>query len=266
MKINENVPLNERCQIVSYVTGESYSQIKHKLRLGEIKLSEEQQNEYVQLLFRRMEGEPLQYILGYTDFYGRDFYCSKNVLIPRFDTECLVESVLPFVEEGSEVLDMCCGSGCIGLTLALEKKIKLTLADKSPFALTLTKKNAGKFGLKDNVRVIRHDVFCDTLEGKFSLIVSNPPYIKTDDIKGLSDEVKREPVAALDGGIDGLDFYRKMICSYKSNIAPGGLFAFECGMGQAEAVAEMFSENGYRNIKKFKDYNNIDRVVSAGIY
>lgn len=261
--MNEDISLTERCMLVSHVTGESYNQIQLKLKLGLINLTEEQQNEYVSLLFRRMEGEPIQYILGYTDFFGRDFDCSKNVLIPRFDTECLVEAVLPYISEGDKVIDICCGSGCIGLTLALEKNVSVTLVDKSPFALNLSKRNAEKFDLTDKVEIFRHDVFKDELESNFKVIASNPPYIRTDDMRDLSVEVKKEPSIALDGGIDGLDFYRQMIAKYKQNLESDGIMAFECGYDQADDVAKIFVENGFSNVKKIKDYNNTERVVLA---
>ena len=169
------------------------------------------------------------------------------------------------LKDGDSVIDICCGTGCIGLTLALEKNISVTLADISPYALALTRKNIANFDLTENVSVIKHDVFKDELDGTYSLVVSNPPYIRTADMKDLSADVKKEPSLALDGGEDGLDFYRHMIAKYKANLVPAGVMAFECGYDQADSVAEIFRENGFCNIKKFKDYNNIERVVLAEI-
>ena len=186
-----------------------------------------------------------------------------NVLIPRFDTECLIDAVLPKINDGDLIADICCGSGCIGLTLALEKNVNVLLADISPYALELSEKNTDKFEKKEKVRIVKHDVFNDALDGKYSLIVSNPPYIKSADMIGLSAEVKQEPSLALDGGEDGLNFYRHMISKYKSNLTESGIMAFECGYDQADAVSEIFRKNGFCNIKKFKDYNNIERVVVA---
>lgn len=259
--MKEDISLTERYMLVAHVTGESFNQVQLKHKLGQQVMTEKQQNEYIQLLFRRLNGEPIQYIIGYTDFYGRDFLCEPNVLIPRFDTECLVESILPKLKDGDTVLDLCCGSGCIGLTLALEKNVSVTLADISPYALALTRKNLAKFDLEEKVSVIKHDVFADSLGEKYSCIISNPPYIRTSDMKTLSDDVKREPSIALDGGDDGLNFYRHMIAKYKENLSVGGFMAFECGYDQADDVAEIFRENDFCNIKKFKDYNNIERVV-----
>lgn len=261
--VNEEISLTERYMLVSYVTGESFNQVQLKHRLGQQVMTESQQNQYIELLFRRMEGEPIQYIVGSTDFYGRDFLCEKNVLIPRFDTECLIDAVLPKINDGDLIADICCGSGCIGLTLALEKNVNVLLADISPYALELSEKNTDKFEKKEKVRIIKHDVFNDTLDGKYTLIVSNPPYIKSADMIGLSAEVKQEPSLALDGGEDGLNFYRHMIAKYKSNLTESGIMAFECGYDQADAVSEIFRKNGFCNIKKFKDYNNIERVVVA---
>lgn len=263
--MNDDISLTERYMLVAHVTGESFNQVQLKHRLGQQVMTEKQQNEYIQLLFRRMNGEPIQYIIGYTDFFGRDFLCEPNVLIPRFDTECLIEAVLPLIKEGDSVIDICCGTGCIGLTLALEKNISVTLADISPYALALTRKNIAKFDLTENITVIKHDVFNDGLDGEFSLIVSNPPYIRTSDMKDLSADVKKEPSLALDGGEDGLNFYRHMVAKYKSNLTSDGVMAFECGYDQADDVAKIFRENGFCNIKKFKDYNNIERVVLAEI-
>ncbi len=261
--MKDDISLTERYMLVSHVTGESFNQVQLKHKLGQQVMNEQQQNEYIQLLFRRMNGEPIQYIIGYTDFFGRDFLCEPNVLIPRFDTECLVENVLAELDEGDSVLDLCCGSGCIGLTLALEKNVNITLADISPYALALTRKNLAKFDLSENVTVIKHDVFNDDVDGVFSCIVSNPPYIRTSDMETLSDDVKREPSLALDGGVDGLDFYRHIIKKYKKNLAHDGIMAFECGYDQADDIVGIFRENGFCNIKKFKDYNNIERVVLA---
>ena len=261
--MNDDISLTERYMLVSHVTGESFNQVQLKHKLGHQVMNEAQQNEYINLLFRRMEGEPIQYIMGYTDFFGRDFLCAEKVLIPRFDTECLVENVLPEIQEGNTVLDLCCGSGCIGLTIALEKSVSVTLADISPYALELTRKNVSKFDLSEKVSVIKHDVFTDVINEKFSCIVSNPPYIRSEDMKTLSDEVKREPELALDGGSDGLDFYRHMISKYKENLLQVGIMAFECGYDQADSVVAIFRNNGFSNVKKFKDYNNIERVVLA---
>ena len=261
--VNEDISLTEKYMLVAYVTGESFNQVQLKHRLGKQVMNEKQQNMYIDLLFRRLEGEPIQYIIGYTDFYGRDFLCKKGVLIPRFDTESLIDAVLPIIKDGDSVADICCGSGCIGLTLALEKNVNVLLADISSYALDLTKENANKFNLIDKVNIVKHDVFNGELSGKFSLIVSNPPYIKSAEMAGLSAEVKNEPSLALDGGEDGLVFYRHMISKYKPNLENGGVMAFECGYDQADAVAEIFKENGFCNIKKIKDYNNIERAVTA---
>ena len=137
------------------------------------------------------------------------------------------------------------------------------MADISSYALDLTKENANKFDLNNKVEIFKHDVFKDLLAGKYSLIVSNPPYIKSAEMASLSAEVKNEPSLALDGGEDGLVFYRHMISKYKPNLENGGVMAFECGYDQADAVAEIFRENGYCNIRKIKDYNNIERAVTA---
>lgn len=217
-----------------------------------------------ELVRRRISGEPLQYITGECWFYGRRFISEPGVLIPRFDTECVVEYALSLLGSNESVLDLCCGSGCIGLTLALEKDADVCFADISAQALALTERNARLHGFL-NIKTVQTDVFRAFPGGVFDMIISNPPYIPTGDIEHLSREVRREPFSALDGGEDGLDFYRRIASACRKSLADGGRLVFECGIGQNCAVEHIMKENGFENIVSVKDLNGIYRAVGGYI-
>ncbi len=214
---------------------------------------------------RRISGEPLQYITGECFFYGRRFICRPGVLIPRFDTECVAEYALQLALPGDEVLDMCCGSGCIGVTMMLEKDVQVTCADISEEALELTQLNAKMNGI-DGLKVLKVDLFKDFPRGPFDLIVSNPPYIPTADIADLSPEVRREPVSALDGGADGLDFYRRIIPEGRSVLTSSGRMVLECGIGQCDEVAGIMQAYGFDSVSVKTDLSGIGRAVAGLIH
>ena len=216
------------------------------------------------LVERRISGQPLQYITGECFFYGRRFICRPGVLIPRFDTECVVECALQLISPGDKVLDLCCGSGCIGVTIKLECNAQVTCADVSDSALALTRLNAGAYCI-DDLKTLKVDLFTDFPKGPFDMIVSNPPYIPSADIVSLSAEVSNEPVLALDGGIDGLDFYRRIIPASIFALSDPGYLVLECGIGQSDAVAHIMHESGFDCIKTKKDLSGISRVVSGRI-
>ena len=258
------------CVLTEFVSGIPYSEIiKKRILAAKDKkvflslLSDEQIEDLENKVFLRAEGVPLQYITGKTDFYGREFRCRRGVLIPRFDTETLVDAALTVLNDGDSLLDLCCGSGCAGITLALERKIMLDLADISPDAVELARVNAEQYGV--NAGIFLYDVFHDKLKKQYNVIVCNPPYIKSGEIKDLSKDVRTEPVLALDGGIDGLDFYRYISSNYTYALKPGGRFVFECGAGQSEAVADLLEKAGFADISVKKDYAGINRVLIAGI-
>ena len=210
------------------------------------------------MLRQRAEGKPLQYVLGNTDFFGYEFFVDENVLIPRFETELLVDKLLPYINKNSRVLDLCCGSGAIGITIKLKKDCDVELSDLSQGAVAISQKNAQKLGA--DVTVLNGDLF-EKVEGKFDLIVSNPPYIPTDDILGLDKNVKDyEPTMALDGGSDGLDFYRAIICQAPYYLNDKGLLAFELGIGQMDDVVAL-SQKDFDLVARVKDYNGIERIV-----
>lgn len=209
------------------------------------------------MLKERATGKPLQYILGNTEFFGYKFEVNGDVLIPRFETELLVDKILPFVTKDSRVLDLCCGSGAIGVTLKLKKDCAVTLSDVSQKALDVAKRNADSLAV--TAQFVCGDLF-ENVSGKFDVIVCNPPYIPTADIASLDDNVKNfEPVCALDGGKDGLDFYRRITAEAGEYLADGGLLAFEVGIGQMDEVQSM--AQGYETVLRCADYNGIDRIL-----
>lgn len=234
-------------------------------------IPQEKAQEYKTYIDRRLNHYPLQYILGYTHFMDFQFDVSEDVLIPRNDTECLVEHANSILEkeisisvEDSEyrVLDMCCGSGCIGISLKLyHKELDLTLCDISDAAISLTKKNLSKHQLTANI--IQSDLF-EMIDEKYNMIISNPPYIEKDVIPTLMSEVKDyEPMLALDGGEDGLDFYKVIVENSRKHLNNNGYLLFEIGYNQGEAVSKLMETAGYVDIEIIKDYAGMDRVVSG---
>ena len=205
------------------------------------------------------EGKPLQYVLGSAQFFEYEFEVDENVLIPRPETELLTEQALNVLDKGDRVLDLCCGSGCVGLTIAKKTGADVTLADISAEALKVAGRNAKK--LKVKAHFVRTDMF-DGLKGVFDMIVCNPPYVKTEEIDRLDVNVREhEPRVALDGGADGLDFYRIIARRASDFLKSGGRLYLEVGYGQAELVAGLLRENFFVNIKK--DYDDIERMILA---
>ena len=211
----------------------------------------------------RLTGAPLQYVLGTTCFYGLDFATDTRALIPRFDTEILVERALKVIEErqNPDVLDLCTGSGCIAVTIKKNAECTVYASDISQEAIELAKQNAEKLGA--DVTFATGSLFMPYKDKKFDVIVSNPPYIPSGDIKGLDKEVADyEPRLALDGGEDGLNYYRDIVMSVKKHLNDDGCILFEVGIGQAEQVAEILRSEGFTT-ETFNDYNDppIPRVV-----
>lgn len=220
----------------------------------------EQLNEYKGLIKKRAERVPLQYITGEQEFMGLTFHVNSNVLIPRQDTETLVEEAIKLVEPGMSILDMCTGSGCIIISILKKcSGIQGTGSDISKQALNVAKENAKL----NNVAVDfeRSDMF-ENLSDKYDMIVSNPPYIKSDVVPTLMPEVcEFEPLDALDGHEDGLYFYRKIIKECKSFLKEDGKILFEIGNDQGQAVSDMLTYAGFRNVGVIKDLAHNDRVV-----
>ncbi|MBR2952951.1 MAG: peptide chain release factor N(5)-glutamine methyltransferase [Clostridia bacterium] len=221
-----------------------------------------------EVIDRRKNGEPLQYILGKWDFYDLSFSVGEGVLIPRPETEILVDFALEKLKnvKNPVVYDLCSGSGCIGLTIAKHlKDAKVYLLEKEENALKYLLKNKDDLKL-DNVFVINDDLFTVDLSlfPECDLIVSNPPYIMTEEIDSLQKEVLFEPITALDGGIDGYDFYRCLADRWSGKVKKGGYIAMECGENQSKYIVELFN-NKYIESNIIFDFNNIDRVVTFRI-
>lgn len=206
-----------------------------------------------ELVSRRKSGEPLQYILGKWEFMGLPFYTRHCALIPRQDTETLCEEALSI--GGKTLLDLCCGTGCIGVSLAKLGGFEVAFGDISPDCLALARENAALNGVAGSF--VLTDMF-GNISGSYDMICVNPPYIPTSELASLQAEVKREPRLALDGGADGLDFYRRISRDYAAHLSPGGTLLMEVGAGQAEDVAEMFPK-----AEIIKDVCGIKRVVAV---
>ena len=226
--------------------------------------------EYFALVNRCAAGEPLQYILGEWEFYGLHFAVGPGVLIPRPETEMLVDIALEFNAQCTDahcamhraqlnVVDLCAGSGCVGLSVAHHcPNARVYLIELSGEAMPYLRENAGAY---PNAEVIQADVRnCELCIVNCALILANPPYLELDEIAQLSREVRLEPRMALDGGADGLDFYRVLAERWLPRLVPGGLLACECGEGQAREIAAMFAPYPTEILK---DFNGIERVVTA---
>ncbi len=198
---------------------------------------------------RRAHREPIQYILGKWDFYGDTYKVTRDTLIPRSDTETIVEFALSRIKTGSRIADLCCGSGIIGIALAKRVRILCDSVDISPSALVVAKENAESLGVGDAVRFIKGDVMRgEGLSGAYDMIISNPPYIRSDEIDTLQPEVLCEPRIALDGGDDGLDFYRAIIDKYERCLVPEGEFLFEIGYDEAADVGKIARSRGFDSL------------------
>ena len=206
-----------------------------------------------ELVSRRKSGEPLQYILGKWEFMGLPFYTRPCALIPRQDTETLCEEALAI--GGRTLLDLCCGTGCIGVSLAKLGGFEVTFGDISRDCIDLARENAALNGVAGSF--VLTDMF-GNISGSYDMICVNPPYIPTSHLALLQAEVKREPALALDGGADGLDFYRRIARDYAAHLNPGGALLMEVGAGQAEDVAAMFP-----NARRIEDICGIERVVTV---
>ena len=213
---------------------------------------------------KRCERIPLQYILGEWEFFGLPFEVSADCLCPRADTEITVEETLKRLPEGARILELCTGSGCIPIAICHERQdIRAVSTDLFPDTLTIAKRNAEKNRVADRITFIKSDVFSRALNEhpeSFDAIISNPPYIPTRDLSSLSPEVRHEPQAALDGGEDGLMFYREILGYYKRYLKPGGFIALEIGFDQAELIKALALENGF-SCDIIKDLGGNDRCA-----
>lgn len=253
----------EAKQIIMHITGFTPAQILTDYNKT---LTEFQQNNLTALIHQREVHYPLQYIFGTWEFYGRPFKVGVGVLIPRADTETVVEESLRILKEkqNPKVLDLCAGSGCIGITLAAENTTAdVTMVEKYDEALRYTTAN---IELNDvRATAVKGDVFetPDFEDESFDLIVSNPPYIPENEMKYCSPEVNFEPQTALLAEDEGLEFYKAIIKNYTKCLKNGGSFCFEVGFRQAERVSDLLKANGFKDIKITNDLNGIGRAVSG---
>ena len=239
--------------MICHVTGKKRSELEHLTYIRHSKVEE-----LLDMARRRQQGEPLWQIIGNADFYGYEIDINKNVLCPRPETEELVCEAVKHISENSRVLDLCTGSGCIAIAVADKTGAHVVASDISEEALKIAKSNAVKNKVDDKIEFVHSDMF-EGITGTFGVIISNPPYIPTADIAGLDREVKdHEPALALDGGEDGLDFYRIIAEKAGEYLAPGGRIFLEAGIGQAQAVADMLK--GF-DTKIIKDMQGIDRII-----
>ena len=230
-------------------------------------VSEDEKNRYFSQIRKRAAHIPLQHLTGHQEFMGLDFQVSEDVLVPRQDTEVLVEEVLKYMRSGMHVLDMCTGSGCILLStlkLAAElngcRDFQGTGADLSEKALQIAEQNRKNLGLEETATLLQSNLF-ENISGIYDIIVSNPPYIASEVITTLSEEVKNhEPMMALDGGTDGLDFYRIIIEKSPSYLTMGGMLFFEIGYDQGKSVSQLM-EKDFEDIHVIRDLAGLDRVV-----
>lgn len=225
-----------------------------------------------ELLTRRALGEPLAYLVGEWEFYGISLNINPKVLIPRPDTETLVDRAIALLKQtrtGARILDLCAGSGCIGLaTISKVPGVRAVLLDASPDAVQLCKENARKNNLSGRVAYMQGDATSPPASplGEFDVIACNPPYIKTGDIRNLDSSVKDfEPHMALDGGADGLRFYRAIAPAWLASLRPGGSLLFEVGFAQATAVKDILQLAGYQDIQSYDDASGIARVVEGRV-
>lgn len=232
-------------------------------------VTDEKYNELISSAVRRAAGEPLQYILGQWEFMGRTFFVGKGVLIPRPETEMIVEAALDFIKNKKNpvILDLCSGSGCIGISIAAERPDSTVyLFEKSEEAFSFLKRNI-ELNKTENTFPVKGDIFTDSFkfsELKLDLIVSNPPYIESDTIPSLQREVLEEPVMALDGGTDGLDFYRVISSNWITLLKESGAVIVECGENQAKSICDIFEKNKRVTSTSFAlDYGGNDRMVIA---
>ena len=239
------------------------------IRDGGLYVSPEVERKVDELTQRHLNGEPVAYIIGEWEFYGLTLSISPSVLIPRPDTETLVDHAVEYLrgEGQSRVLDLCAGSGCVGLAIASQvPDVKVVLADISDAALKICSRNIWSNSFSGRVVPVRADALeePDRRIGRFLCIVCNPPYIPTADIQNLDVSVRDyEPHTALDGGEDGLLFYRRIAEKWRDALQPGGRIFFETGADQVISVSQILRQNGFGEIQHFDDRNQLPRVVTG---
>lgn len=237
---------------------------------ADMEVAPELSEKVTELTDRRAKGEPLQYIIGYWEFFGRRYFVGEGVLIPRDDTEVVLTSTFPFLDKISDkskvkILDLCSGSGILAISLKLRyPDADVTAVELSSDALPYLERNC-----KENnadIHIIHGDIFeCvrDFSEQEFDLIISNPPYVTDSDMKTLQKEVRFEPTLALAGGTDGCDFYRRIVPLYTPKLKAGGMLSFEYDGDEAQIISALMQEAGYENITVFDDIGGVHRAING---
>lgn len=235
---------------------------------GDEVIAEQAYEMYFDMINLRSKGKPLQYIVGHVEFMGLAFRVNEHVLIPRQDTEILVEEAIKCIQQNhiTHILEIGTGSGCIPISICQQcPNIKVTTVDISEEAMQVAKENARRHGVDDRIEFIHSDILQNVDKTKrYELIISNPPYIKKEDIAGLMPEVKEhEPIGALDGGVDGLEFYRRISSDIIDVVSDKSYIFYEVGYNQSIEVKEILEERGYTHVEIIKDLAGINRVVTG---
>lgn len=257
-KVEEfNLPVSFGLDLASYILGVEYDDVK-SLYYANL------DNNKVDNVFTKLKNHvPVAYITGRKEFFGREFFVDENVLIPRVETEVLVEEVLKRYKshKNLEVIDICSGSGAIGLTVMQElENCHMTLLDISQKAIDVSKKNAERFNIKNNIEYICDDILLYTSNKKYDIVLCNPPYISYEEYEGLQEEVKKEPVQALTADDNGLIFYKKILSNFSLLCKNSGVIFFEIGLNQSDDVKNIAKENNLY-AECVKDYALNDRVI-----
>ena len=253
--------------IVSQAAGKSMEKFMQGLSLY---TADNIQRKVEEMVERRLRGEPVAYLTGRWEFYGLPIDVTPDVLIPRPETELLVDQAVAMLNHNkmdARILDLCAGSGCVGCAIAHKlSAARVVMIDNSRAALAVCRRNVAMNNLSMRATCVEADIFDSPpmLVGSFDLIVMNPPYVPSADILGLDPSVRDfEPRAALDGGEDGLDYYRAFLKNWKSVLREGGAVIFEVGAGEAGQVMELLRQDAFRHVESYRDLNGIERVVAA---
>jgi release factor glutamine methyltransferase len=251
--------------LLEYVCGTDYNTL---LVHGDRDVSPEEEKKYNELIEKRASRIPLAYIVGYQEFMGLTFDVNENVLVPNQDTETLAEEALRELSDGMRFMDLCTGSGCVALSiLNYTNDTSCVMTDISDKAIEVATGNRDRLGFSDRAEIVKTDLFPQDDDKKFDMIVSNPPYIRTDVIATLPPEVgKGEPYIALDGGHDGLIFYRRIIENAPKWLYTSGWLMMEIGYDQGDAVADLMKDGGFHEVEVIKDLGGNDRVVRGCLY
>ena len=257
--IEKHGDTNENWLILEFLTNKKPIELKMDLRY----CIDSVYNEFLEIVEKRKKNYPLQYIFGKWEFYGLELFVDESALIPRFETEILVDEIVKLNCKKDKILDIGCGSGAISLALADNmRKSQIYGIDISKEAINLSKRNKEKLNLK-NVEFFESDIFSNVRDKNFDIIVSNPPYIDEVEMKTLEKELSFEPQNALYGGKDGLFFYREIIEKSLNYISEKGVLAFEIGYNQMDIISKMLIEKGFEILLQKKDFAGFDRIIIA---